>query len=361
MISASSPTTGVFPGRQRVGWPWLGLLALALALLVSPSAAAKGKQPSEIDKDAARTLVQQGDERTAVRDYKRALKAYEGADEIMGVPTTALLVAKTYVAMRKLVEARDAYRRAADFPKKPGEPTPFTRGREEGKDRAKEIARLLPKLTISVEGAESGTDITVSIDAEEEEAWARAVPVNPGHHVVEASARGYRSTREEIVLEEGEKRTMVLHLAAQEGFDPGPDLGEPDDGEPADLWPVVYAGFGVAAVGVMVGAITGAISLDAAAQAKDYCEGDACTPEAEEPLNESRTLAHVSTAGFVIGGLGAAAGATALILTLLEDGEASDRDGDATEPEDDEGEVDEDDVDMEVDLGLGWIGLRGTF
>lgn len=320
---------------------------------MSPSAAAKDEQPSEIDKDAARTLVQQGDERMAVKDYKGALKAYEGADDIMGVPTTALLVAKTYVAMRKLVEARDAFRRAADFPNKPGEPPAFGRARDEGKGKAKEIGKLIPRLTIEVEGTESGTEITVSIDAEEEEAWARAVPVNPGHHVVEATASGYRSTREEIVLEEGEKRTMVLHLAAAEGADPEPDFGEPDGDEATDLWPVVYVGFGVAAVGVAVGSITGAISLDKAAEAKEFCEGNACSPEAEEPLNESITLAHVSTASFVVGGLGAAAGATALILTLLEDGEASDQDGDDSEPDDD--------VDMEVDMGLGWIGLRGTF
>ncbi|RLB62074.1 MAG: hypothetical protein DRI90_09880, partial [Deltaproteobacteria bacterium] len=279
-------------------------------MALCPTVLAKAP-PSEIDKDAARTLIQQGDERMAVKDYKGALKAYKGADDIMGVPTTALEVAKVHVLLRQLVEAREAYRRAARYKKKPGEPPPFTRARAEGKQLVKEIGRIIPSLTIAVEGAEVGTEITVSIDGEEEEAWARAIPINPGHHVVEAAAPGYQSSRDEIVLEEDEKRSMVLNLVAIERDEPDPG-GELAPDEPMDLWPVVYAGFGVAAVGGVVGAITGAISLDKAAEAKDFCDGDACRPEAEEPLDSSRTLAHVSTTSFAIGGLGAAAGVTAL-------------------------------------------------
>src|SRR5690606_10590561 len=113
------------------------------------------KEPSEIDKDAARTSLEQGDERMRAKDYKSALEAYQRADNIMGVPTTSIEVGRAALALGRLVIAYDAFKRTADFPKKPGEPPPFTSARKEAKGLANDIKPRIPLLEIEVTGAAS--------------------------------------------------------------------------------------------------------------------------------------------------------------------------------------------------------------
>jgi len=95
-----------------------------------------------------------------------------------------------------------------------------------------------------------------------------------------------------------------------------PEGAEPTGESPTELWPLVYAGYGVALAGGIVGAITGVMSLNDAAEAKQYCNGDACGPEASDPLDSSRALGHASTASLVVAGVGAAAGTVGLVITL---------------------------------------------
>ena len=80
------------------------LVAVAIALsLASPAAA----EPTSAQKETARNLMQIGDGRYASGDYEAALRAYQGADEIMGVPTTALAVGRAQPApLRRRVPLR---------------------------------------------------------------------------------------------------------------------------------------------------------------------------------------------------------------------------------------------------------------
>jgi F0F1-type ATP synthase membrane subunit c/vacuolar-type H+-ATPase subunit K len=104
------------------------------------------------------------------------------------------------------------------------------------------------------------------------------------------------------------------------------------------MWPMAYAGFAVTGVGLIVGAVTGGMSLTDAKKAKMSCDEEtgACNELAREPLARSRTLAHVSTTGFVIAGVGAAVGVIGLVLALGEESDGEDA------PED-------------VDVDAGWL------
>jgi hypothetical protein len=78
----------------------------------------------------------------------------------------------------------------------------------------------------------------------------------------------------------------------------------------------MYAAFGVGAAGVLVGGVTGAMTLSQAGDIKDACPNDECTPEHEGDVSSARTLGTVSTVAFVVGAVGLAAGTTLLVLEL---------------------------------------------
>ena len=279
-------------------------LAVALTFL----APAAWGQPSEIDKDAARTLVQQGDERKAAGDYAGALTAYRRADDIMGVPTTGIEMGRMQLKLGRLVAALETFERVAAYPVKDGEPAPFTKARAEAQEKAEDLFSRVPKLSISVSGPPDDTPVELTIDDE-----AASLPVDqrrldPGAHEVKAVAAGYTTASESVELGEYDDRMVELRLQLA----------------PETLWPMMWAGYGISAAALVLGSVTGAISLAKASEALEYCD-DArrCTPEAESPRDLSVTLAHVSTASFVTAGVAAAVGTAGLVISLMaEDGEA---------------------------------------
>jgi hypothetical protein len=295
---------------------WLvSVPALGVAALLSGPALAD--EPTQIDKDAARKLLEQGDERMRTEDYDGALTAYRGADDIMKVPTTSIEVARAALKLNRLVVAHDALRRTVKHPAKPGEPLPFTKARAEAKRMLHDLKPRIPLLTVEVHGAKPEADVEVKIDEEPIEAWGSPVRIDPGLHQIRAEAFGYRAVERELVLQEGEKRTIVLDLVAlKQDNDDGPDA-------PASPWWTVAAvSLPIGGACLLAGAVTGAISLSDASAVKDQCDGDRCPPEATDQLDRSRTLATVSTAMFVVGGAGAALGVVAVILGATSESDA---------------------------------------
>src|SRR5206468_3380628 len=72
----------------------------SFALATSSFAAA-----TAADRETARALVQEGKLRKEKNDLPGALQSFKGADAIMHVPTTGMLVARTQVDMGLLVDA----------------------------------------------------------------------------------------------------------------------------------------------------------------------------------------------------------------------------------------------------------------
>ena len=106
---------------------------------------------------------------------------------------------------------------------------------------------------------------------------------------------------------------------------------------PGPMWPGVVA-MSVAGAGVLMGAIAGGLALAKEQDAKARCVDGVCPLEDEVLKDEALTLAHISTAGFVLAGVAAAAGTVLLVV----------RPGGEQAP-------------VEVTLGPAAIGLRGRF
>ena len=282
------------------------LLLLTITLVMTLSGLVHA-QPTEIDKDAARAAVQQGDERMAEEDYKGALEAYKRADDIMGVPTTSIEVGRANLLLGQLVEAHAAFERASKYEYVDGEPEPFTTARDEARKLASELADRIPTVTVTVARLPDGSSAALTIDGRHIDSGS-VIRLNPGSHEVDAVADGYLPINEAIDLAEWDNRRLSYTMTA----------------EPDTLWPMVWIGYGLAGAGLVVGSITGGISLSSASEAKELCgpNPDECNPDAESPKEQSIVTAHVSTASFAVAGAAAIVGTVGLILSLGAESDA---------------------------------------
>jgi hypothetical protein len=76
-------------------------------------------------------------------------------------------------------------------------------------------------------------------------------------------------------------------------------------------------GFGVGGLGVVIGAITGAVTIANSSSIRASCKGDAC-PGQQGAIDSANTLANVSNAMFAIGAAGVVVGITGVVLRAKE-------------------------------------------
>jgi hypothetical protein len=100
--------------------------------------------------------------------------------------------------------------------------------------------------------------------------------------------------------------TVAVAPAATAQAEPSPS------GESSHAW--TYAAFGVGAAGVVAGATFGLLAMGAASDLEAACPGRVCPASQREALDDAKLFASLSTAGWVVGAVGLAAG-TALVFT----------------------------------------------
>jgi hypothetical protein len=326
-------------------------------------------EPGPEDKETARSLYQRGHDRFRAGDFHGALAAFEAAHRIMGAPTTGLELGRTEAKLGLLVEARDHLLKVERDREQPGEPDAYRRARQEAKALADELVSRIPSITIEALGPSGSLmqepSLRVLVDAAELIPELREIPrsVNPGPHMVQASARGYAPQRQTVLLKEGEQRVFQLALSPSE-TEPatGPDAAVLGDAAPSSgardrgsaAWPVAWAGFALGGAGLLAGVITGGLTLSQEAELATRCPEARCPASETAALDGARTLGNVSTASFVIGGVGVGVGLVALLVALSGD-DAEDRSftrpGSPVRPA----------VALHVGRGELGLGLRATF
>ena len=296
------------------------VLSLLLPLWwLSPNVAAQPASPSAGDKDTARRLMDEGDTHYEANRFEEALKAYRAADDIMGVPTTTFEVGKAYEALGKLVEARDAYLRAVRYPRQGEESSAFVEARDRANERARALSGRIATLTVRVDGAPEDVALEISIDKKAVKGGS-GVPrsVNPGARNIEVRAAGYKPAATTITLTEGEKREVTLKIvrdpnAREQTVLPPPQPPPDKPPEQGGGFPIAATlGFGFAAAGIIVGSITGGLSLAKASDLEDVCTDKICPPDQQDNLDQAELLANVSNVSFAVAGAGIIFGVIAL-------------------------------------------------
>ena len=131
--------------------------------------------------------------------------------------------------------------------------------------------------------------------------------VNPGKHEIVASLAGDEKRRT-VDVAEGESKTVELTLA---GAAPPPSKASPDRPEKTkpqtSTSSLVWIGGGIAGVGAAVGAVTGLMAFGVHGDVASRCNGGTRCPQATHAdIDRGETLGTVSTAAFVVAGVGAA-------------------------------------------------------
>ncbi len=302
----------------------LGLCA-RLVVLSGAIAAAAHAEPTASEKETARTMMDEGHARRDAGDHRGARAQLQGADALMRVPTTAIEVGREQIALGQLVEARDTLGRVARTPPTAGEPDAFRLARKAAETLDQQLSGRIPALQISETGAPLNAPVSVMVDGAEIPLAALIAPfkVDPGHHVVVARSSGTEA-RQEVDLPEGQTVAVALVLARTAA---GPTNGAPDapstppvrpvsaeaSDSPAAGW-MRWGGFALAGVGAIVGGITGAMSLSSASSANKGCVNDRCPPATWGSIDSARTTGAVSTASFIVAGVGVALGVTSFVI-----------------------------------------------
>ena len=154
-----------------------------------------------------------------------------------------------------------------------------------------------------------------------------------------------RRVAEERAGAEAEREAQRQAEEREQASEPEPATPPPASAdEPTDeagLSPLVWIGFGIGGAGLLVGAITGAVSLSQASSLQDDCPEDVCTPDRQEDIDSMITMANLSNVGFVVAGVGAALGVVGIIIS-----------GDEEEPSG---------ARLRPLLGPGLVGVDGRF
>jgi hypothetical protein len=328
------------------------LVALFLAA-VAPSALAAPTY-NEKDREAARALMDEGKARVKSGELGRALEAYQKAHDLMHVPTTGMAVAKTHYQLGHLVEARELALEVIRHPKEAGEPAVFDSARKQARELDAQLRGRIPTVRIHIRG-EPVKRITVDDVEIPVSALAEPVPMNPGSRIIAAYTADGMEARTQLALSEKDVKEIELELLPGKGKS-DPNAGKApgkkviglslDETTPGERTPtanvLVFGGFGLAAAGVVVGGVTGALAFSKAGTVKDQCENDICAPEAEADLDSTKSLAMIANVSFAAAAVGAVLGIVGLALPRAR-GAAP---GTAS---------------TGVFVGLGGAGVRGSF
>jgi hypothetical protein len=273
-------------------------------------------------------LADEGGEALDQKNYEAAADRFGRADALVHAPTLLLGLARAQVGLRKYVEAGENYQRIIREGVAPGAPPAFAKALQ---DAQREVKAITPKLAwVKITLKEPATS-TVTVDGAELPRAALDVKraFNPGNHVLKATADGYTPATTTIDLTEGDSKAVTLTL------EPASSAGPAQAAAPAavsvDVAPITspgasdsasgshqktfgLVGLGVGAAGLVVGTVAGVVAMGRHSTLENDCPNGKCPRSIGDTIDGFRSMATISTIGFVVGGL-AAAGGGVLLLT----------------------------------------------
>jgi hypothetical protein len=290
---------------------WMALgFAACLGWVASPVFAQSGS-----NKAAAEALFSEGRSLASTGKCDEAIPKFQASQKLDPGVGTLLNLADCYEQVGKTASAWAEYREVIALARAAG-----SKEREElATQKAKALEPKLSRLAIKVSGDASGLSITRDGEALESAELGVAIPVDPGTHVIEASAPGKQKFSQSVeVGKDGDSKVVEIPALADGGeAGPGPGPGEPaksGGGSAQGTMGLVMGGVGI--VGVAVGAVFGLSASskwkDAKAECSDYPYG--CGSEGVALQDDAKSAATISTIGFIAGGVLLAGGA-ALWLT----------------------------------------------
>ena len=272
--------------------------------MVALPARADNKATAEALFSEGRTLATAGNCAEAIPKFQASQKLDPGVG-------TLLNLAECYEKVGRTASAWAEYREVISLARQAG-----SKDREElATQKSKALEPKLSRLAIKVTGDAAGVTVTRDGEAVQAAELGVAIPVDPGKHVIEASAPGKKT--HSVTVEVGaESDSQVIEIPELVAGEAGPGSGPGDEAKGATSYGstqrtigLVAGGLGI--VGVAVGAVFGLQAGSKWDDAKSKCEDYPydCGPDGVELADEAKSSATISTIGFIAGGVLLAGGA----------------------------------------------------
>jgi hypothetical protein len=332
---------------------WLAVLGVVLAVLsMTPATFAQSNPPTAQELETARTLYKEGKELRAAGDLKGAVEKLRAAHALGQTPVTGIELARTYVLVGKLVEAREVALQIARLGVASDETEKSADARTEGAKLAEELRPRIPTLTVKIRGLAPGDVPHLSIDGVVVPDVALGEPqkVDPGKHDVLLSVgegAAARQARASADTPEGQAIEVALDVPPAPALPPPPPPPSeppPQGGHSRFLYGKIA--FGVATVSLVFGLTAGIVASGKASGLSGECPHNDCvTPQAQSDLSDAQTWATVTNVSLVISGLAFTAGIVDALVEQLQPSPASGTGGTRVRPW----------------VGAGLAGVHGDF
>lgn len=268
------------------------------------------------------------------KHFADACPKLEESQRIAPAGGTLLNLAACHEAVGRIAAAWAEYRDAEAQAKKTGR-----RDREEiARRRSDALGPLVPKLVVIVPAEVTAQHPRITRDGTEigAAAWGIEIPLDPGPHVVRATAEGHVAWEARVELQPSKVARVTVPTLEPEAI-PAPSATSsppPPPPAPSAAPPVTppkappavppagpgtqraagWALTGAGAISLGLGAYFGISAIDKRASSDALCKGALCTPEGFS-LNEDATSAARASNLFMLLGVAMAAGGITLVLT----------------------------------------------
>lgn len=305
------------PPRARV----LGfVLALSFgAASVGQVPLAFAEEPSAADVEAARTSFKEGLALEKAGDYVSAVVKFELTKKVKATPQVRFHIALCQERLGHWIDAADGYEAAAKQAQLEGSAPEVLKVAPE---LAKKLRTRIPRLTIVVSG---GPAKTLTIDGRAiVPDDAKRMQLDPGKHLVAANDQNWNTVREEVMLVDGDDKTVTIKLATPEPIaQPGAPANAPEP-EPYRAPPPVLpndsghtgAALGIGTlglVGVGVGFVFLGLRGKKVSDLDAQCPDNKCPASAQSDIDKAHTYTTVSRIGFGVGIVAIAAAVVILV------------------------------------------------
>ncbi|MCC6215160.1 MAG: hypothetical protein IT376_09840 [Polyangiaceae bacterium] len=335
----------------------IGLFAVLAALGTTVPAGAQ----SDEERAGARVAAQAGAKAFAEGRWADAVDLFTRAESLVHAPPHLLWMARAQVKLGQLVGARETYTKVVKETIPPNAPDAFRAAQEAGRTELEELVPRIPMVTAKVTNAE-GKKYRLWVDGKEVPAALVGLPkpVDPGEHTLQVATDALASKATKVAVVEKDEKTVELALEpgvplpagaaapppeappeekpAAGGDENGTDApagGQGGSGPEKDAGATegtsgmrygAYGALGLGAVGLGLGTVFALQSGSKRDEVVGLCPGGQCPVEKRSEIeaadSDARSAQTLSIVGFVVGGLGLAAGVTLWVLDSGSKGEA---------------------------------------
>jgi hypothetical protein len=281
-----------------------------------------GQDASAGDLATARTLGTEGLRLADLGNCAAAVEKLARAEKLHHAPTTLERLGECEIALGHFVDGTESLRRVSREHIPEGSPPVFFTAQVRAKTALEQALPHLAKVRVDVAGPPAG-DVVLKIDNTSVSNATLGVerPIDPGSHVVEATAPGFKASTGHFQVGEGGSQTVTLTLErAPEQPKPQPLVDVHGEGPPPptvtkrNYLPAGIA-LGLGGASLVTGGIFGAFAISKKNDLVSACGGTTSCPASQHGAFDTLdTFANVSTLFFVVG---AAASVVGFVLVAV--------------------------------------------